>query len=186
MLPMATMPAMMGMIFYYYFTKDGLVNYFLQFLIPGFAPNWVFDPQYVLLAAILLTIWEGTPFLMIIFLSWLQSLPSELYEQASIDGAGIFQKFRYITLPLLQPAIAYNIMVATISNLQAFDAPYVLGQGTGGPGFGTTTLAIDVYFTGFVDLRFGLCCAKAVIILILSWIVVLLLWRRVRGLYAIQ
>jgi len=156
-LPSVTCSVIIALIFVWLFQKEGLINYFLSSMIPGFAPNWMRDVHYALWAIMLVAIWGTSGNLMISFLAALQALPQEVYEAASIDGAGRFKKFFYITLPLLKPMIGYSVVVGTIGCLQMFDLAYAMP----GPGFSTTTVVQNIYNTCFAESKVGLACAKS-------------------------
>jgi multiple sugar transport system permease protein len=119
-------------------TDVGLVNGLLdQIGIDG--PGWLTDSRYALGSIMSMTIWRGVGLQMLIFLAGLQAIPAEFYEAAAVDGAGRWQKFRYVTLPSLRPTLLFSTVVATIGLMQVFDEPYVMTQG--GPLESTTTVA---------------------------------------------
>jgi multiple sugar transport system permease protein len=119
-------------------TDVGLVNGLLdQIGIDG--PGWLTDSRYALGSIMSMTIWRGIGLQMLIFLAGLQAIPAEFYEAAAVDGAGRWQKFRYVTLPSLRPTLLFSTVVATIGLMQVFDEPYVMTQG--GPLESTTTVA---------------------------------------------
>jgi multiple sugar transport system permease protein len=120
-------------------TDTGLINGLLdQVGIEG--PGWLTDPSWALSSMIMMTTWKGIGLQMIIFLAGLQAIPVELYEAASVDGAGTWQRFRYVTLPSLRPTLLFSIVVASIGLMQVFEEPYVMTQG--GPLESTTTVAL--------------------------------------------
>lgn len=120
-------------------TSTGLINGLLrQVGIDG--PGWLTDPSWALWSIMLMTTWKGIGLQMIIFLAGLQAIPNELYEAASVDGAGRWQKFRYVTLPVLKPTLLFSTVVASIGLMQVFDEPYVMTQG--GPLDSTVTVAL--------------------------------------------
>ena len=109
-------------------TDAGLVNGMLDSVgIDG--PGWLTDPRYALWSMILMTTWRGLGSQMIIFLAGLQAIPTELYEAAAIDGAGRWQRFRYVTLPMLRPTMLFSAVIASIGYLQFFEEPFVMTQG---------------------------------------------------------
>lgn len=120
-------------------TESGLINGVLgQIGIDG--PGWLTDPSYALGSIMLMTTWKGVGLQMVIFLAGLQAIPRELYEAASVDGAGRWQKFRYVTVPALRPTLLFATVVASIGLMQVFDEPYVMTQG--GPLDSTQTVAL--------------------------------------------
>ncbi len=123
-------------------TENGLINGVLDiFGIDG--PGWLTDTRYALGSIIGMTVWRGLGFQMIIFLAGLQAIPQHLYEAASVDGAGPWQRFRYITLPSLRPTLLLSGVVASIGLIQIFDEPFVMTQG--GPLDSTLTVAYHAY-----------------------------------------
>jgi multiple sugar transport system permease protein len=120
-------------------TSTGLINGLLrQVGIDG--PGWLTDPSWALWSIMLMTTWKGIGLQMIIFLAGLQAIPNELYEAAAVDGAGRWQKFRFVTLPVLKPTLLFSTVVASIGLMQVFDEPYVMTQG--GPLDSTVTVAL--------------------------------------------
>lgn len=114
--------------------------------------GWLVDPNWVMPAFILMSLW-GVGGSMIIYLAGLQSIPTELYESASIDGAGRVRKFWSITLPMLSPTIFFILVTGLISAFQIFENAYVMTQG--GPNYRTYFFGLNIYFTSFQSLRFG-------------------------------
>jgi multiple sugar transport system permease protein len=120
-------------------TSTGLINGILEQIgIDG--PGWLSDPSWALWSIMLMTTWKGIGLQMIILLAGLQAIPTELYEAAAVDGAGKWQKFRYVTLPVLKPTLLFSTVVASIGLMQVFDEPYVMTQG--GPLDATVTVAL--------------------------------------------
>jgi multiple sugar transport system permease protein len=129
-------------------TDVGLINGLLgQLGIDG--PGWLTDTRYALGSIMMMTVWRGIGLQMIIFLAGLQAIPTEYYEAAAVDGAGRWQKFRYVTLPSLRPTLLFSAVVATIGLMQVFDEPYVMTQG--GPLDATTTVQLH----GVQEFGFG-------------------------------
>lgn len=119
----------------------GLVNR----LLPLADVNWLGTPGYALHAAILVDVWKTTPFVALLLLAGLQSIPEDLYRAAQVDGASAFRAFRSITLPLLRPAILLALLFRTLDAFRVFDAVYVLTEG--GPANTTETLSVYAYKT---------------------------------------
>ncbi|GAA4983303.1 carbohydrate ABC transporter permease [Actinopolymorpha pittospori] len=141
------------------FGADGLVNAFLGvFGIEG--RSWIGDPDSALSTLIALHVWTfGSA--MIIFLAGLRQIPTDLYESALIDGAGTWQRFRHITLPLLTPIILFNGILNMISSFQAFTPSYVVSNGTGGPADSTLFYTLYLYQQGFTSFQMGYASAMA-------------------------
>jgi multiple sugar transport system permease protein len=122
--------------------QAGLVDNLLRALGLG-APNWLNDTALALPSLIVMTAWRNFGFLMVVFLAGLQSIPPELYESARLDGAGRWQQFRHVTLPLLRPTLLFGGVVTGIGYLQVFEEPFVMTQG--GPLSSTLSIAYHVY-----------------------------------------
>ncbi|MFI5938248.1 carbohydrate ABC transporter permease [Actinoplanes sp. NPDC051494] len=157
------------------FNRDGSFNSFLAlFGIEG-AP-WVSDPKWALQTLMLLAIWQfGAP--MIIFLAGLKQVPVELYEAASVDGAGAWRQFAHITLPMLSPVIFFNLVLETIHGFQGFTSAFVLSNGTGGPVDSTLMYTLNLYINGFVELHMGYASAMAWVFLLVIGIVTAVIFR---------
>ncbi len=149
----------------------GLVNYVLSHL--GLHKiNWINDPFWAKVSVMIVMTWRWTGYNMVILLAGLQGIPDNLYEAASIDGAGTVKKFFAITVPQLRPVLLFTIVLSTIGTLQLFDEPYILTQG--GPNNATLTITQYLYQNGFNYYDFGYASAIAyvlvIIIAILSWV----------------
>jgi multiple sugar transport system permease protein len=141
----------------------GVVNYLLSLL--GLEPvYWLSDPAIALYAIIFTDVWHLTPFVMLIFLAGLQSLPTEPYEAAQIDGASHWQVFRDVTLPLLRPTILVVLLLRTIDGSKVFDKVFVMTGG--GPGTATETLITHIYRNAFRGLDLGYAAAMSFMMLI--------------------
>lgn len=145
----------------------------LHLLPPHF--SWLTTPGWALGALILTNIWLGIPFNMVILYSGLQSIDKDLYEAGAIDGTNSWQRFRYITLPLLEPIIGIVLMLGLIYTLKVFDIIYVMTQG--GPANATQTFATWSYNLSFAQQLFGQGAAQANLILVIALLLALLyLW----------
>ena len=131
---------------------------------PSF-PDWAAGPSLALVAIILYNVWTYVGFDIVIFLAGLGSIPGELYEAASIDGAGRWAQFRHVTLPLLSPTIYFLMLLAVIGTFKAFNHLYVMRNGAA---LGTTDTASVVIFEAFKrDTRYGYAAALAMLLLII-------------------
>ncbi|MEV4702957.1 sugar ABC transporter permease [Actinoplanes sp. NPDC049316] len=157
------------------FNRDGAFNSLLAlFGIQG-AP-WVNDPKWALETLMLLAIWQfGAP--MVIFLAGLKQVPAELYEAASVDGAGAWRRFAHITLPMLSPVIFFNLVLETIHGFQGFTSAFVLSNGTGGPVDSTLMYTLNLYINGFVRLDMGYASAMAWVFLLAIGLITVVLFR---------
>lgn len=145
-------------------TQFGVINYGLSFL--GIRPiNWLGDPDLVLHALSLTTVWWGFGFPMLIFIAGLQGIPEHLYEAARIDGANAWQVLFRITLPLLRPTILFVTVTGVIAQFQVFGQPYIMTGG--GPGRASYTAIFYLYQSAWVAFRMGFGAAVAVSIAII-------------------
>lgn len=120
--------------------------------------NWLYDTDTVLGALVIKSLWNvGVP--MVVYLAALQGMPQTLYEAAEIDGAGEWSKFYSITLPMLSPAIFFNLVIGVISGIQTFAEPYVMTKG--GPENATLFLGLYLYQSAFSFLNMGYASAMA-------------------------
>ncbi len=129
-----------------YHPRFGLLNYFIGFF--GVQPlDWLGDPHLAMPAIILLSVWKNFGYNMIIFIVGLQAIPLELYESAELEGAGGWNKFRYITIPMLAPTTLFISLVTMIGYFQLFAEPYIMTQG--GPLNSTISIVLYMYQQGF-------------------------------------
>lgn len=120
----------------------GLLNGLLGLLaIDG--PGWLSDPRLALWSLIIMAAWRNLGFLMVVFLAGLQTIPADLYEAAEVDGAGRWQRFRSITLPMLRPTLLFAAVITGIGYLQFFEEPFVMTRG--GPLDSTLSVAFHAY-----------------------------------------
>lgn len=147
------------------FGQDGVVNTILHLLGVAHPPIWIVDPNFALYTLVLLGVWQfGSP--MVIFLAGLRQIPRELYEAAVVDGAGRFQRFLRITLPLLTPLVFFNMVLQLISSFHAFTPAFIISNGTGGPVDRTLFYTLYLYQRGFASLRMGYASAMAWVLLL--------------------
>jgi multiple sugar transport system permease protein len=129
-----------------YHPRVGLLNRALGGL--GIPPvDWLGDPSLAMPAIIAMSIWKNFGFNMVIFVAGLQAIPERLYEAARLDGAGPWQQFRHVTLPMLLPTTSFVLLMTLIGSFQLFAEPYVMTQG--GPGDATRSLVLLLYEQGF-------------------------------------
>jgi multiple sugar transport system permease protein len=141
------------------FGADGLVD-----AITGTDIRWFGDPKYALWTLITLAVWQfGSP--MLIFLAGLRQIPPELYEAASMDGAGAVQRFQHITLPMLTPIIFFNLVMQTIQNFQQFTQAFVITGGNGRPLDKTLLYPLYLYRRAFVNYEMGYASAMSWVML---------------------
>jgi multiple sugar transport system permease protein len=128
--------------------------------------TWTASPRLALLSVIAVDVWQWTPFVFLVLLAGLQAIPQEPYEAALIDGSSRWQTFRYVTLPLLKPAILIALLLRTMDLLRVFDQIFILTEG--GPGFATETISLYIYRTAFRFFDFGYAAAMSFVLLALT------------------
>jgi len=183
-LPITMTPVVVGIIWRLMYNPDlGMLNYFLSWF--GFSPvNWTGMPGTALPSVMMADIWEWTPFVALILLAGLQSLPREPYEAALVDGASSWQTFCYITFPLLSPAMLVVLLIRVMDSFKTFDLIFVLTQG--GPGMSTEILNYYTYRYGFKFFHLGYASALSWVLLVVVTIICMILIRilQSRGIYA--
>jgi len=137
--------------------------------------NWLGDPQLALVSVIAIHTWQWTPFAFLVILASLASLPPDVFEAARIDRASAWQRFRYITLPLIRPAIVIVVIMRTMTALSAFAA--IFAATGGGPGTATEILNLYAYRTSFSELNLGYGSALAMVLLGITSAVSFLMFR---------
>jgi multiple sugar transport system permease protein len=148
------------MIWVWILGSDGLVNQGLAvFGIEG--PAWLRDPDTVKLGIVMMMVWGGSGAMMLIFLAGLQSIPTELLDAASVDGAGPVRRFWHVTLPMLTPQLFFNLVLGIAGGLAVFTETYVISAGNGGPANETLTLVMYIYNQLLKQLQVGYASAVA-------------------------
>jgi len=158
-----------GTMWKWLFSKNfGLVNHVLTRM--GLqSVSWLDDPTLALFTVVMVQVWVLAGFMMMLFIVGLQAISEEFYEAASIDGATNFQKFWYITLPLLRNT---NISVITLSIANCFrNFTIVYIMTTGGPGYATTVTPLYVYQKAFTDFRIGYASAGSLVMLLITFVI---------------
>jgi multiple sugar transport system permease protein len=163
--PVVTTLVAVSVVFkYLYHPRFGIINLALGAMhLPQ--PDWLGDPHWAMPAIILLGVWKGFGYTMIIFIAGLQNVPEELYEAARLDGAGMWRQFRHVTLPMLGPTFLFVGVVVTIGQMQIFAEPYVMTKG--GPLNKTLTIVMMMYEQGFKFWRMGYAAAVAFVLFLL-------------------
>lgn len=164
--PVVTTLVAVAIVFkYLYHPRFGLVNIALAKV--GIAgPDWLGDPRWAMVSIIILAVWKGFGYTMLIFIAGLQQIPDELYEAARIDGAGPLRQFRHVTLPMLGPTFVFVGVVVAIGQLQVFAEPYVMTNG--GPLNRTMTLVMLMYGQGFKFWRMGYAASVAFVLFLIT------------------
>ncbi len=126
------------------------------------SPQWLQDPQWALPAVIIVYIWKNVGLAAVIFLAGLQGIPRDLYEAATVDGAGRMSKFRNVTLPMLSPIMFFVVVTSILNSFQAFDIINVMTRG--GPVDSTNILVYYIYQQGFVAFNAGRASAASIVL----------------------
>jgi multiple sugar transport system permease protein len=151
-----------------YDAQFGILNWALS--VVGVSPQvWLGNPKLALLAVAVLDVWQNTPFIILIVLAALQSIPGEVYQAALIDGASRWQTFRYITLPYLKYTLLLGAVFKVVDTFRVFDTIYVLTKG--GPGRATELISVYAYKTGFSLFKLCLSASQSFMLMILTLII---------------
>lgn len=140
--------------------ESGLINSALRQFLGIDGPGWMADADWSKPSLILMSLW-AVGGAVVIFLAGLADVPQSLYEVADIDGAGLWSKFRHVTLPMLTPTILFNLVMGLIGSFQYFTQAYVMTQGRGTPADSTLFYSLYLYRNAFVYLRMGYASAMA-------------------------
>lgn len=159
----------------------GLLNYLTSFV--GMDPRgWLVYPDTALAAIIVMGIWKTIGYNMVIFLVGIRGIPLEYYEAASMDGAGFWQRFSRITMPLLRPITLFVLVVSTINAFNVFTPVYVMTTGSqGAPGSSVRVLVMDMYENAFRFFRLGYASAEAVVLFLIILLFTLVQFRIIRS-----
>ena len=162
-----------------YNVEYGLLNNLLESVGLGFvAQNWLGDPDFAMFAIALTIIWQFVGLYFIIFLSALQTVPSEILESAELDGASEWQKTIHIVLPTIKNVILVAVVLCISGSLKTFDLIYVMTGG--GPAHSTEVMATYMYHETFEGLRYGYGSSMSIMILIFSFVLILITSKLIR------
>lgn len=154
----------------------GAVNQVLRAVGVDDPPRWLNSPTWAVPAIVLMGLW-GVGGGAIIYLAGLQNIPPMLYQAAKIDGAGPWQTFRHITLPLLTPTLLFTLLLGLIEAFQVFDTAFVLGGSRGGTRRSLLFYVLNLWNEGFRNGRFGYASALAWVLVIAAGVVIFLIFR---------
>ncbi len=168
-LPAVLSIMVVGYLFQYIMTMadGGLLNTIIEFF-GGQSVNWLGDKDIALYSVLITQVWQWTGWSMVIYIANLKSIDVSLYKAAEIDGANKIQTFFRITLPLLYPAISFNVLMSLIGGMKMFDAVFVMTNG--GPGYATETIMTTLIREGFNSGRTAYACAFAVVFFIVVFV----------------
>lgn len=164
--------------------KYGLINHWLMKF--GVTPiDWVMSPTWILPAIMIVAIWGGVGYNMILLLAGLQTIPNTFYEAAEVDGAGGWHKFWHITLPLLRPTLLFVLIMSVINSFQVFELAYIMtagtGEGVGGVLDSGLTIVSYLYTKGFQRFEMGYASAIAYILFAVIFLATLFNLKVVRA-----
>ena len=174
-MPVVTNIVAAALVFQWIFNRDfGIISAPLWRLAeitatPAFAPpDWLNDPTWAKPAVVLLTLWKNVGFTMVIYLAGLQAIPASLYEAAKVDGAGAWQRFRHLTVPLVSPTTFFLLIIQMIGAFQLFSEAFVMTRG--GPAQATLTIAYYIYQNAFEFGRMGKASAIAWVLFVVIFL----------------
>lgn len=180
-LPLFATPVAMGYLgITLYYEENGPLNELLRFL-GGDGVPWLSNPFWSQVAVIIMDVWQWTPFVFLVTLAALQSLPQDLYEAAEVDGASGWELLRRITLPLLTPTLWLILLLRLIEAFKVFDIP--ASMTLGGPGRATEVYSLFTYRTALRFFDHGYAAAQGFLLLFIVMLIVSLLFGRIRELY---
>jgi ABC-type sugar transport system permease subunit len=177
-LPVITSIVAIAVIWRFLLNPDiGLINVLLRSI--GFnGPDWLASKTLAMPSIIAMAVWRNLGFAMVVFIAGLQAIPAMLYEAASIDGAGRWAAFRYVTLPMLRPTILFMLVITTIGYLQLFEEPFVMTAG--GPLDATLSVTMYMYQQGFTFFHQGYASAIAYVLFVIVAVIAFLQFRFLR------
>jgi ABC-type sugar transport system permease subunit len=178
-LPVITSIVAIAVVWRFLLNPDvGLINLLLE-KIGVNGPAWLANPTLAMPSIIAMAVWRNVGFAMVVFVAGMQAIPAVLYEAASIDGAGRWQSFRYVTLPMLRPTILFMLVITTIGYLQLFEEPFVMTKG--GPLDATLSVTMYMYQQGFTFFHQGYASAIAYVLFVIVAIVAFLQFKFLRS-----
>lgn len=166
-LPVVTSMVVVSLLWLFMYRQDGLINVIIERVTMGLVtgPDWLNDTSTSMPAIILMSVWQGVGFHMIIWLSGLQTIPGDLYEAADLDGVSAWQRFRYITWPGLSATRSLILVTITIQALSLFTQISVMTQG--GPLNSTTTVVYEAVQSGFAQQETGYASAISLVFFVI-------------------
>ncbi|AAQ57940.1 carbohydrate ABC transporter permease [Chromobacterium violaceum] len=175
-LPVVTSVSVIGIIWNFMYTEDGVLNAALRWLhLVNDPVGWLTDDHIALFAVMFITVWRGIGWYMVLYLAGLQAIPADVYEAAQLDGAGRWQRFWRITVPLLAPTILLCSVMSVLAAVKAFEEVQILTKG--GPMQSTYTALYYAYEFGIKSLNFGRALAAS---LVMSAFCIALAWLNFR------
>ncbi|MFO3796377.1 MAG: carbohydrate ABC transporter permease, partial [Anaerolineales bacterium] len=160
--PMFITPIAVGLMFRFLLNSQlGIIPILLRGL--GLQVDW-FGPKNALLSLALIDVWQWTPFMLLLLLAGLESLPEEPFEAARVDGASSWQTFWHLTLPMLRPTLLAAVVIRVLDAFKVYEYVYAITRG--GPGESTETIQYHIYRVGFLYFRLGEASAMAYLLIV--------------------
>ncbi len=179
LIPFMITPVVVGLIWKFLYNYDlGLINFVFR-LFGNQGVLWLAEKSHTLMSLVFVDIWQWTPFVAIMLIAGLQSLPVEPYEAGLVDGCSNLQMFRYITFPLLLPTILVVLLLRMMDSLKLYDLVYVMTGG--GPGDASETISFYLYKVGFKNFEIGRAAAGSYFLLIVLIGISMILINLLRG-----
>jgi multiple sugar transport system permease protein len=176
-LPIFVTPLAVALIFVtIYYEEGGLANRFLPWKVP-----WLSDPNVAPFSIVLVDVWQWTPFVLIVLLAALQSIPTENYEAAKLETSSGWAMFRFITWPFLQPVLVIVLLLRLTEAFKVFDLPFTLTNG--GPGTATQVFSLLTYRVGRQFFDYGYAAALCFFLLVVVTVLITFFFRRIRQIY---
>ena len=174
--PMFITPIAVGLMFRFLLNSQlGIIPYLLKGV--GIQVDW-FGPRLALLSIVLIDVWQWTPFMLLLLLAGLESLPTEPFEAARVDGASGWAMLRYMTIPLMRPIILAAVIIRMLDAFKVFEYIYAITRG--GPGERTEVIQYHIYRVGFRFFRMGEAAAMAYTLIVITLILVAILFYILR------
>jgi multiple sugar transport system permease protein len=175
-MPVVASTVAVALVWRWIFHADfGLLNSFLYLIGVDNPPRWLVSTSWALPAIIIMSVWQQVGFSMVLFLAGLQSVPPQLYEAAKIDGAGPWQRFLFVTIPMLSSTTFFVLVISIINSFQVFDQAFIMTGG--GPANATNTIVFNIYSYAFQFFQMGYAAAMAWILFAIIFAVTLIQFR---------
>lgn len=172
-LPIMIAPVVVGIVWKYLYNPTyGIINYFLS----GFKIKsilWLSQPNTALASIIITDIWQWTPFVFLLLLGGLQTVPEDTIDASIVDGANYFQRLIHVTLPIIKPIIGITVVLRAIDAMRSLVVMYIMTFG--GPGLSTEVLSLHIYKTAFLSQRLGLASTLSVFLILYMLIIAMIL-----------
>lgn len=156
-----------------YHTNYGLINYFLSFI--GIDPiSWLTDPKFSIIALVIMSVWKGLGYNIILFIVGLNNINKNFYQAAEVDGASSLQQFTNITVPLLSPYILLVSIIGVINSFKVFTEVYSLFAGRPGPAGSALTMVFYIYEKFYTEYQYGVASAAGIVLFLIILVFTLL------------